>query len=780
MGLLARAVERHKGPCLLVLDGVDHLPRRTVRSVDLLLKRAPGNLHVVLAGRVNPGLDLTTHVLDGVALVVGPEALRFSTADIDRFFEGALSPTELAALAERTAGWPVALSVCRNARPAGAGPSGPDESGLLGSDAAQLIENYVGVRLLHGLSEQDRACLLDLSVFDGIDPELVDDVLGSSDARLRVTSLASLEGLLPSVGGGGARRLHPLLRDYCLAALAVEDPARKRSLHTRIARELARRGRLTPSWRHARAAGHAGLLAELIERLGVFEVWLREGVSGLISAGRFLTPEITAEHPRLDLLRCVLLRLSSESDAAAARFEAISERTGGFARDRDGGDADALALDRVFTQGALMGGAHDLSPDDLAAWLPAVAPDAAADEPGRTLVAGRHTLLCIASYERASFEDSRRHGLQAQAHFTGEARFGHAFVDLVLGMGAMAQGRAQEAAARYRTARKAARKHLGSDPCLMLGSDVLAIELDLERNHERAFRPRSLSNLVRLREGWVDVYSAATAVSAEVMHGRYEGRAAVRLLSKAVEDAQAAGIDCLSNTLSALQVLYLIEAGRSREAARVWRDRGLPCGVAELLDLERQSWRAMEALSCARVLLLVEQGDRAAAAELAAGLCAAAEEHGLIRTLLRGLALSMVVAFRARRPARAQAHLAEFLRANRGVGYVRPLVRQHAVSQAVLRRMLGTDLDDELRAAATSASAQLAGPAGARGPIFSTREIEVLEWVTRGMRNKEIAGRLGISDEGVRFHLKRIYRKAGVSRREDAVRYAQSLGVLSS
>ena len=33
--------------------------------------------------------------------------------------------------------------------------------------------------------------------------------------------------------------------------------------------------------------------------------------------------------------------------------------------DRDGGDADALAIDRVFTEGVLGGGADELRPDEL-------------------------------------------------------------------------------------------------------------------------------------------------------------------------------------------------------------------------------------------------------------------------------------------------------------------------------------------------------------------------------------------------------------------------------
>ena len=50
----------------------------------------------------------------------------------------------------------------------------------LGADAERLTENYVGVRLLRDLSATDRACLLDLAVFDWLDDDLVDEVLGTT------------------------------------------------------------------------------------------------------------------------------------------------------------------------------------------------------------------------------------------------------------------------------------------------------------------------------------------------------------------------------------------------------------------------------------------------------------------------------------------------------------------------------------------------------------------------------------------------------------------------
>ena len=522
-------------------------------------------------------------------------------------------------------------------------------------------------------------------------------------------------------------------------------------------------------------AGDSQLVGELIERFGVFQLWLREGVARLISAGRFLNPEITALYPRLALLQCIILRLSSKFDEANALCEAVARKTDGFTRDREGGDADALAVDWLFTEGVLVGGADRLPPDDLESRLPSTPSAADDDMRARTAARARHTMLCFVYYERARFEECQRHGLQAQAHFAEDVRFGDVFVNICLGMSAMAQGRVQEAADAYSRARQGARRFFASDPCLTVSTDVLAIELDLEQNRQKTIQKRTLESMAEVRGVWIDVYAAAIAVTAELTFAQYDSDAVIQLLTKAVDDVGATGIKSLSHHMSALLAYYLVEAGRSKEAGRLWRDKRLPCGTPELLDLDRQSWRTMEALSCARVRLLAAQGEYGAAEALATSLCGVALERRLARSLLRGQTLSMAVAYSAGEVEQALARLVMFLRLTRNVDYVRPLVRHRAVGLALLGQLLDTDLDHDTRQLAESMRVQLDGRHPAAAPVFPSRELEVLAGVRHGLRNKELAGRLGITDEGVRYHVRNIYLKTGVRARKDLVRYAQSL-----
>jgi DNA-binding NarL/FixJ family response regulator len=61
---------------------------------------------------------------------------------------------------------------------------------------------------------------------------------------------------------------------------------------------------------------------------------------------------------------------------------------------------------------------------------------------------------------------------------------------------------------------------------------------------------------------------------------------------------------------------------------------------------------------------------------------------------------------------------------------------------------------------------------------LSAREIQILELIAKGFRNKEIAGELGIGSETVQTHIKRLFVKLQVSDRTAAVTVALSRGIV--
>jgi DNA-binding NarL/FixJ family response regulator len=67
----------------------------------------------------------------------------------------------------------------------------------------------------------------------------------------------------------------------------------------------------------------------------------------------------------------------------------------------------------------------------------------------------------------------------------------------------------------------------------------------------------------------------------------------------------------------------------------------------------------------------------------------------------------------------------------------------------------------------------------AHGGLLSPRELEVLQLVAAGSTNGEIARKLWVSEQTVKFHLSNLYRKLDVGNRTEASRYAHVNGLIA-
>jgi len=469
----------------------------------------------------------------------------------------------------------------------------------------------------------------------------------------------------------------------------------------------------------------------------------------------------------------VARRLRLQFNEARALYQTTKPKLDEMARRRGEGYLPAMLIDRLFTEVSLVGAHFRSDRDANKAEIEAVMRGSAPAE-AALIACGLHISGCVSDYQTARFEACRQHGLAALSQMGQDGcRHGEVFVNLHLGMAAMSQGRVEEAAGRYAIARRTTKTYFAADAALATIIDALVIELDVERDHVKAIEQRTLTGLTELRGAWLDVHAAALAVAAELTFARHGAELGIQFLTDEIARVRAMGLATIVRYASALCSTFLVEAGRSDRAEQVWQDERLPRDASDVIDLDRQSWREMEALSCARIQLLIELGDRDAARGLANHLCRIASERDLTRTLMRALVLSMTIDADTDR---AVEPLVQFLRLARSTDYLRPLVRHRDVSRRLLTRLLDSGPGPEIHDAASGALAHLEGPTPPNAPVFSPREKAVLAELSRGLRNREIADRLGVSEDGVRHHLKNIYRKTGTTDRRDAVRRATSMG----
>ena len=732
-----RALEQRGAPCVLALDELERVA--DPEAVDLLaflLRAAPPCLYLALAGRDLPsGLDAAPAVFGTDAVFVTAADLTFSKPDVARFFALSLSRGELDGVHRESGGWPIALRIRRNGGPLSASGS---------RVARSVFDRWIEGRFWDGIPEPDRDHVLAAALFDWIDAELLDEVLGTDGLLSHLAGLPALAGLFERTPGRPpVHRLHPLLREHGGKRLRRESPARRRELHRRLARALARRGHTLDAMRHA------------------------------VAANRLLDDAAAAADPRLGLVRAVAFAVSGrlpEARRAWAGTVGVNHP-----------DRARLAFDRHLARGVLaMNGAESLAGPDAAEYRAASRRIAATPTVPAVLRGAMDYGLCFDANQRADFAAARTHGRRALRHLGGASTYLATGVHSQLGQVAMAAGHMREARRHYATVSRTSKERFADYPRFLAIGDILQRELDLERNRLRASPADDLRLARAITRSGAPFAPCAAAAELALHHASGpDPHGAVDVLDGMWERAREAGLTMLERLLAALRVEVLTEAGRAGEADATWRAAGLPATDADCAQLDTLSWREMEAVACARLRLLARHGQLDAARRLADRVDRLAGGHGLKRTRMRALALRVRLEHHAGARGATLAALLAYLDLYEDTDYARPIGRLRA-APALLGALLDAEPDGSRTPTAARLLRRIQGAGDDPVPRLTARQREILRRLAARDPDKEIARALGLSVDGVRYHLRGVFAKLGVRRRTEAVGRARTLGILPS
>jgi DNA-binding NarL/FixJ family response regulator len=116
------------------------------------------------------------------------------------------------------------------------------------------------------------------------------------------------------------------------------------------------------------------------------------------------------------------------------------------------------------------------------------------------------------------------------------------------------------------------------------------------------------------------------------------------------------------------------------------------------------------------------------------------------------------------------------------LGYLTKDAGRVQIAQAVRAAAAGQSVLDpqvQQRLLAAAAGAGAVAGNGAAPDGLTSREVEVLQLIAEGLANREIAGRLFVSEATVKSHINRLFAKTGVRDRAQAVQYAYRHGLAS-
>lgn len=761
----------------LVIDDYQHVTDpRSHQLMQKLLDHSPENLHFVISSRVGPPLSFSRLRLGGQLLELDCASLPFDLAESRVFLEQSLaalklSPEELHQIHELTSGWPATLQlVIILLRSDPDSRSALREMGWRSDD----LQSYLAEDVMAHLPPELAQFMESVSICRRFNASLAQAITGVSSAQAMLKRLDEENLLIFRVEADDRQpwyRFHALFGDFLATRLARRDNAAQTELHNRAARWFAERKLLAEAVRHATLAGDLDFAAQLIERAAP-ATWSLSQLSPLLRLLDRLPQDILFSRPRLFFLGCLAYALT----ARPAKAEVWLEQ---FHRSGAAQHADvayrlplvqaAIELQRDRTE-PIIGLLKDFQalPDDYTVTrfgAPALLTIA-------YLAAGRieDALQCV---DDNPIPEAERNGEMALV-----AEGARTLCYLQAGQMREAEriGSAQLARAVAVHGHRAASAYLGA-------ATLAEVYREVDRTDEAR-------EILANRNGLLQWAMPDTMLRATICRARLDllqDSAAVAMAFLERQERHFRTINqerALAHCLAEQTRIALLENDKACAADRVAKLQTLAEKHRESLGFQADI-PAIAALAQARQLLATNYPDKAL--EHLSILRTYAKAFSRGQLLVTGQLLEACARADLLEPEQAQTHLLEALSQGRRLGLVRTFLDEGEVLRKMLSALAGKPLDSEDEAylgrllerfgpgkiGRTSESS-----ANGASSMLTPRELAILELISQAMANKRVALTLNISLETVKWNLKNIYAKLGVSSRYDAVSWARKNGLI--
>ena len=771
-------------PVALFFDEFQVLNNKSVMTCFRdLMERVPPNARFFIGSRSVPDIGLARLVVNQGALILRADDLRFSPAEVQQFFaetDGlSVSETEISAIYRRTEGWPAALQLFKLTLNT---PVVRKSLGDLAAYSPRDLADYLADNVLAQQSPDMQEFLLRTSVLQRLSGPLCDAVTGRSDSREILIELERSGLFLRGLDGDlNWFKYHALFSSFLAGQLREKSRDIEREVHERAADWHLAQGMYEETVHHALAARKSGMAAD------VMNVWLTELVAGaqLITVERWydrMPFEEIAKRPDLAIKFAWPLIFLRRMQKIKPLLELLETCRGGgdYAGTHDSTVAlsmAALCVDDMQKSFELIAGVdlqaidpHGFSAFELGA--------------GANLVGYR-------SFAASDFENARKYLALGRAYSErGDATFSGGYTVGVKGVTLMAQGQLREALDCFREAFAEERMHVDKSfsSAALVSCYIWALyeagELNMVESLFTQYHDLITSTVL------LDFLAVAYLAMARTHDARGRPAKALEILDEAEHIAYTNGWQRL------LQIVSWERVRRGLMQSGIEKARAIAATIAPPATTASSEWiffgEEFEGEVFGRIRLASHDADTVLAVSMLTDDMARHRNR-----CYRQIKLHLLDAqLQERRGSRNAAHrsLRKALQLGAPGGFVRCYLDEGDVIlhllkeeyQAVLEAgaqeaPFGTDrehLERLLQASGTDLTRASVPSSPEPLEPLTDREKEILVFLANGVSNKEMAGRIFVSENTVKFHLKNIYSKLSVGSRLQAITAARQLGLL--
>ncbi|HSN78086.1 MAG TPA: LuxR C-terminal-related transcriptional regulator [Anaerolineae bacterium] len=751
---------------ILVLDDYHLIDAKPVdQALAFLLDHQPPQMHLVIATREDPALPLARLRARGQLIELRAADLRFAPAEAAGFFNQVmglnLSAEDIAALETRTEGWLAGLQLAALSMQ---GHASRDTTSFIRSftGSHHFVLDYLVEEVLQRQSESVQAFFLRTSILDRLCGPLCDAVLLDRSAPGQET-LEHLERanlfIIPLDNERRWYRYHHLFAE--LLRQRLQQRGSVDELHRRASQWYEDNALEIEAFHHAAAANDIERAERLIMGVGM-PLYSFVVVTAIRDWLESLPKTVMDARPWLWVR-------SAMSALMAGRITDVEEKL-------------------QAAEKAMQNAAVDDETRDLTGQIAAIRATLALlrYQPDDTIIQARRALEYLHSdnlpfRSRAIWTLGFAHELQgdraaARKLYTEAIAIskssGNKYYTILsstsLGRIQEAENQLYEAAETYRRSLQllsdqgppyASEEYIGLARICYEWNDLDVAEqygqlsLQLARQYDRA----------------IDRFVISEVFLARLKLARGDAAGAAVMLAETEQSVRQYNFVQRMPEVAAAHVLMLLRQGDVAAAARLVQTHDLP-------------------ISQARVFLA--QGDAPQAMALLAPLRRQMEARGWQDERLRVMVLEAIALHAHHEKDKAMHLLGEALALAEPGGFIRLFVDEGQAMALLLTEVAarGTMPEYTARLLAAFASDQPQPASGALRPAFtrtqplidplSERELEVLRLIAQGLSNQEIGARLFLALDTVKGHNRHIFDKLEVQRRTEAIARARELGLL--
>lgn len=766
---------------LLILDDYHMLDAPPIdQALTFLVDHLPAQLHLVIATRADPPLPLARLRARAQLTELRAEDLRFTAAESADFLQDvmglSLSPTEIAALENRTEGWIAGLQLAALSLQ-GQADSHTFLQSFTGSH--HFVLDYLISEVLHQQPEEIQSFLLYTSILNRLCGPLCDALLGDHPALANRPShalLAALERanlfIIPLDNERHWYRYHhlfaDLLRQRLQQRLATSPPAGGIApYHQRASRWFAANGLVLEAFQHAVAAQDVDLAAHLAEGQGM-PLHFRGAATPVLQWLQTLPSVVLDQRPGLWVIYASALLFVGQIPRVAEKIQraeaALTNQASSGANAQERDLLGHLAAIRATMAVAL---------HDVAAIVANSRQALAYLHPDNLPVRTATTWALGHAYE---LQDERAAARRAyhEAQQTSAA-IGHLIINLMasLGLGRlqMLDNQLELAAETYHQVLRLAGDPPAPVACEAYGG-LARIHAEWNELETAARYGQQAVQLAHQLEN-TDRVVACENVLARLRLAQGDFSAALALITNAERVANQQQFVHQLADLAATRVQILLGQGHSASnlaaAAKLAQTYALPLSQARVALAQQDPGTALAYLHPWQQKAMAKGW---------------ADEH--LKTLIvQALAYQMKgeqeQAVARLGDALALAAPSRFIRSFVDEG---PALRQ-LLADAVARGILPAYGEKLLAAFPAASQSTPDARTPIRAPIpppliepLSPREEEILHLIAAGLSNQAIGERLSLALDTIKGHNRRLFEKLQVQRRTEAVARARELGLL--